>query len=130
MGFMMRALVSVIVNGLAIGVTAAVLPGIHITPFSISALLILGLVFGVINAIVRPVASLLALPFTILTLGLFQLVVNALLLLLGAAIVPNLHVDNFWWALLGGVVMGIVGAVLEGLFRSSAREERKLVSQR
>lgn len=112
-----RIIVGIIVNGLAIGITAAVLPGIHIQPFGIGALLLLGLVFGVINTLIRPVVSLLSLPITILTLGVFQLVLNALLLYLGSLFVSNLKIDNFWWALLGGIVMGIVGAILEWIFK-------------
>ncbi len=123
MGFITRIIVSIIVNGLAIGLTAAILPGIHIQPFGIGALLLLGLVFGIINAIIRPVVSLLSLPITILSLGLFQLVINALLLYLGSLFVSNLKIDNFWWALLGGIVMGIIGAILEGIFKRFTHEE-------
>lgn len=125
MRFIMRVLVSIIVNGLAIGLTAALLPGIHIQPFSFGALLLLGLVFGVINAIVRPVVTFLSLPITILSLGLFLLVINALLLYLGSLVVPNLRIDNFLWALLGGLVMGIIGAILEAIFRRFIPEEHK-----
>ena len=117
MRFLMRIVVSIVVNGLAIGLTAALLPGIHIQPFGIGALVLLGVVFGVINAIIRPVVSLLSLPITILSLGLFQLVINALLLYLGSLFVSNLRIDNFLWALLGGAVMGIIGAILEAIFR-------------
>ncbi|HEY7849390.1 MAG TPA: phage holin family protein, partial [Ktedonobacterales bacterium] len=109
----MRVIVSIVVNGLALGLTAALLPGIHIQPFTFGALLLLGLVFGIINAIIRPVVSLLSLPLTILTLGLFQLVINALLLYLGSLFVSNLRIDNFLWAVLGGIVMGIIGGILE-----------------
>lgn len=123
MGFITRIIVSIIVNGLAIGLTAAILPGIHIQPFGIGALLLLGLVFGIINAIIRPVVSLLSLPITILSLGLFQLVINALLLYFGSLFVSNLKIDNFWWALLGGIVMGIIGAILEGIFKRFMHEE-------
>jgi putative membrane protein len=121
----MRIIISIIVNGLAIGLTAAILPGIHIQPFDVTALLLLGLVFGVINAIIRPVVSFLSLPITFLTLGLFQLVINALLLYLGSLFVSNLKIDNFWWALLGGIVMGIVGAILEWVFKRFIPEEPK-----
>ena len=125
MRLIMRIIVSIVVNGLAIGFTAAILPGIHIVPFSFTALLLLGLVFGIINAIVRPVVSFLSLPLTILTLGLFQLVLNALLLYLGSLFVSNLKIDNFLWALLGGIVMGIVGAILEWIFKRFIPDEPK-----
>jgi putative membrane protein len=126
MQFITRIVVSIIVNGLAIGLTAAILPGIHIQPFGIGALLLLGLVFGVINAIIRPLVTILSLPITILSLGLFQLVINALLLYLGSLFVPNLKIDTFLWALLGGVVMGIIGAILEAIFRRIIPEEPKV----
>lgn len=125
MRLLMRIIIGIIVNGLAIGITAAVLPGIHIQPFSWGTLILLGLVFGVINALVRPVISFLSFPITILTLGLFQLVLNALMLYLGSLFVSNLKIDNFWWALLGGIVMGIVGAVLEWIFKRFIPEEPK-----
>ncbi|HZC08324.1 MAG TPA: phage holin family protein [Ktedonobacterales bacterium] len=125
MRFITRVVVSIIVNGLAIGLTAAILPGIHIEPFGIGALLLLGLVFGVINAIIRPVINLLSLPITILSLGLWQLVINALLLYLGSLFVSNLKIDNFLWALLGGIVMGIIGAILEAIFRRIIPEESR-----
>jgi putative membrane protein len=125
MRFITRIVVSIIVNGLAIGLTAWLLPGIHIQPFGIGTLLLLGLVFGVINAIIRPVISLLSLPITILSLGLWQLVINALLLYLGSLFVSNLKIDNFLWALLGGIVMGIIGAILEAIFRRIIPEESR-----
>ncbi len=124
MRLIMRIVVSIIVNGLAIGLTAAILPGIHIRPFDFEALLLLGLVFGIINAIIRPVVSLLSLPLTILSLGLFQLVINALLLYLGSLFVGNLQIDNFLWALLGGIVMGIIGGILESIFRRFIPEKQ------
>lgn len=123
MRLIIRIAVSILVNGLAIGLTAAILPGIKIVPFTFGALFLLGLVFGIINAIIRPVVSFLSLPITILTLGLFQLVINALLLYLGSLFVSSLQIDNFWWALLGGIVMGIVGAILEWIFKRFVPEE-------
>lgn len=125
MKLLARAIISVIVNGLAIGLTALLLPGIHIQPFSVTTLVLLGLVFGIINAVIRPIVNLLSLPITFLTLGLFHLVINALLLYLGSLVVTNLKIDNFWWALLGGIVMGILSAILEAIFRRFIPDEHK-----
>lgn len=69
----------------------------------------LGLLFGVVNAIVGPVLRLLSLPFVVLTLGLFLLVINAALLGLTAAISDRLTVDGFGTALIGGLVLALVG---------------------
>ncbi|HEX5571752.1 MAG TPA: phage holin family protein, partial [Ktedonobacterales bacterium] len=125
MKFLARVIVSIIVNGLAIGLTAALLPGIHIVPFSYTTLLLLGLVFGIINAIIRPVVNLLSLPITILSLGLWQLALNALMLYVGSLFVSELKIDGFWWAILGGIVMGIIGSILEAIFKRFIPEEPK-----
>jgi putative membrane protein len=125
MKFLTRLIISIIVNGIAIGLTAALLPGIHIVPFSYTTLLLLGIVFGVINAIIRPVVNLLSLPITILTLGLWQLVLNALMLYLGSLFISELKIDGFWWAILGGIVMGIIGSILEAIFKRFVPDESK-----
>lgn len=67
---------------------------------------------GLINAIIRPILILLTLPLNILTLGLFTLVINALLIMLAAAIVPGFTVQGFWWALLFGLVLAVINYVL------------------
>jgi putative membrane protein len=70
------------------------------------------LILGLINAFIRPVLILLTLPLNILTLGLFTLVINALLILLAAAIVPGFSVQGFWWALLFGLVLAVISYAL------------------
>ena len=90
---------------IALAVTVWILPGVEVT--SIPALLVGGLVLGLINATVRPVLVLLTLPITILTLGLFLLVINALLLRLAAALVPGFTVRSFGAAFLGALLLSI-----------------------
>ncbi len=117
----MRFLLWVIVNALALAVATWLLPGISLTADTqghrFLALLVVAVVFGLVNAIVRPVVMLLSLPFIILTLGLLILVINACLLLLTSWISQQLglgfHVDGFWTALLGGVVVAVATWVLE-----------------
>jgi putative membrane protein len=122
--FLVRLIVDILISAAAIGLTALVLPGVRIQPFTWGTLLLLGVVIGVIDGFVRPVVSLLSLPITILTLGLFQLVINALLLYLAAFIIPAFQIDNFLWALLGGVVLGIIHAILEGIFGRIGKESK------
>jgi len=111
MGFVTHLLV----NAVALGVASYLLPGIHITSWV--ALAVAALVLGFINAIVRPVLVLVTLPITILTLGLFYLVVNGIAFGLAAAIVPGFQIDSFGWAMLGALVTGIaswfVGTLIE-----------------
>ena len=99
-----------IISALAILITAYILPGVHVDGFV--AALILAVVLGAINMFLRPILVIFTLPITVLTLGLFVLVINALLVLLASYIVPGFTVASFWWALLFGIVLAIVGAVL------------------
>lgn len=109
----MKTLIHFIVSALAILITAYLLPGVHVS--GIFAALVLAVVLGIINAILRPILIFLTLPITILTLGLFVLVINGLLIMLATYIVPGFTVDNFWWALLFGIVLAVVNWVL-GMF--------------
>ena len=117
----MRFLLWVTVNALALAVATWLLPGITLTAGTsgqrLLSLLVVAVVFGLVNAIVRPVVMLLSLPFIILTLGLLVLVINACLLLLTSWLSQGLglgfHVDGFWTALLGGIVVAIATWVLE-----------------
>ena len=97
-----------IVSAIAIGVTAYLLPGVTVTPVGA---LVLVVVLAIINALIRPLISLIALPLTVLTLGLFSFVINALLILLAAHIVPGFQVAGFWSALLFAVILSLVNAV-------------------
>jgi len=113
----MRFLLQWLVSGLAIIITAYLLPGVTVAGFF--AALITALIVGLINAIVRPVLIVLTLPLNVLTLGLFTLVINALLIMLAAAIVPGFAVRGFWWALLFGIVLAIVNFALSPLLSST-----------
>lgn len=106
------------VTAVAVMVAAALIPGIHCkTPVD---LLTASLLLGIINAFVRPVLLLLSLPFIILTMGLFILIINALLLMFVSAIIPtSLTVEGFGSAFLGAIVISIVSVVLSSLFRGS-----------
>lgn len=109
----MKTLIHFIVSALAIIITAYLLPGVHVS--GILAALVLAVVLGIINAILRPILVFLTLPLTILSLGLFVLVINGLLIMLASYIVPGFTVDNFWWAILFGIVLAIVSYFL-GIF--------------
>ncbi|MDX3637993.1 phage holin family protein [Streptomyces sp. MB09-02B] len=117
---MMNFLVKTIANAGALAVAVWLVDKITLTGDStgkeVGTLLLVALVFGLVNAVVKPLVRLLTLPLFILTLGLFTLVVNALMLLLTSwlADVFNLsfHVDGFWTAVLGGLIISIVSWAL------------------
>ncbi len=103
---MARFLVQWLSTAIALWVADWILAGIHFS--STTALLVAAIVLGFINATVRPVMTILTLPITIVTLGLFYLVVNGVAFLLAAALVPGFTVDGFWWSVLGALVVGVV----------------------
>jgi putative membrane protein len=118
-----RFLVWVLVNALALAAATWLLSGITLTAQTEGArvvtLVLVALVFGVVNAVVRPVVKVLSLPFIILTLGLLIFVINALMLLLTSWLSRQLglgfHVDTFWTAVLGGLVVMVATWILEAL---------------
>ena len=93
------------------------IPGLHCD--TAGALLGAALLLGIINALVRPVLLLLSLPFIIVTMGFFILVVNALLILFVSKVIPGFHVAGFWTALFAGIVIGIISWILSSFFRGS-----------
>ena len=107
----MKIIINWVVSALAIIVTAYVLPGVHVNGFL--AALVLAVVLGAINLILRPILVILTLPISIMTLGSFVLIINALLIMLAAHIVPGFYVDSFWWALLFGIVLALVNWILQ-----------------
>ncbi len=113
-GTIKRFLQSWAINTLAVLVAAFLLPGISYGD-DWKNLLLASLLLGVLNSVVRPLLMLLALPLLIVTLGLFMLVINALLLLLVGEIVSGFDVESFWWAVLGSVIISIISLVLNAL---------------
>lgn len=102
----MNLIVRWLLNALALALTAWIVPGITVA--GAVALIVAALVIGLLNALVKPILVMLTLPITILTLGLFLLVLNALLFWLAAAVVPGFVVSGFLSALLGAIVMAIL----------------------
>ncbi|MEQ9441053.1 MAG: phage holin family protein [Cyclobacteriaceae bacterium] len=103
-------LVSLLVNAVAVFLAAYILRGVTVNNFW-TALVTAGLL-GIVNAVIKPILVILTIPITILTLGLFILVINALLLMLVDAILPGLKIKNFGWALVFGVVLSLINTLL------------------
>ncbi len=107
-----------VVSFLAILVAAYLVPGV--THDSLISLALLAIVLGVINVFFKPIIHLLTLPINIVTLGVFSLVVNALLIMLAAMIVPGFHVNGFWAAFFFSIVVSLVTAFFGMMTRQSA----------
>ena len=117
-GFLLRAAIS----ALGLWVASLLLPGISFE--SPSKLAIAALLLGVINAIVRPIAFILTLPLTLVTLGLFLFVLNAAMVGLVARLVPGFTISGFWTAMGAAVIVWIVSWLASGLIGSKGRLER------
>lgn len=102
----MNLITRLAISTLVIFAMAYVLPGVNVDGWT--AALIVALVLGIVNTFIKPILVILTLPITIITLGLFTLVIQALMVLLVEVIVPGFEVDGFLWALVFGVVLAVV----------------------
>lgn len=102
-----------ILNAIALLIVAYLLPGINVASFG--AALIAALVLGLLNTLVKPVLVLLTLPITVVTLGLFLLVLNALVFWFAGSILKGFQVAGFWWALAGAIVYSLISGLLSRL---------------
>ena len=123
-GFLVRLLVS----ALSLWLADAILPGMAL--HGLGTIILAAFLLGLVNAVVRPLAIVLTLPFTILTLGLFLFVVNAAMLALVAWLLPGFTLGGFWWALLGSLVISIVGTVLSWMIGPHGKPEMLVVRRR
>lgn len=108
MSFIIRLLISTV----AVIVASYILPGVAVDSFTTAILA--ALIISLLNVLVKPILIILTIPFTILTLGLFLLVINAIIILLASSIIPGFAVDGFWYALLFSIVLSIVNSLLSG----------------
>lgn len=122
----MRFLVRLVITAIALWVAIEVVPGISYTGAPM-ALLLVAVVFGLVNAVLKPILTILTCPLIFLTLGLFTLVINAVLLRatawLSQELGLGLSVDGFWPAFWGGLIIGISSTVLTAM--SSPERERE-----
>ena len=102
-----------ILNAVALLVVAYILPGITVASFG--SALIAALVLGLLNTLVKPLLIVLTLPITIVTLGLFLLVLNALVFWFAGSILKGFQVEGFRWAVIGAIVYSLVSGLLSGL---------------
>jgi putative membrane protein len=106
-----------LVTTVAVAVAVQLVPGIHSAGWA--SLLCMALVLGIINAIIRPVLLLLSLPFILVTLGFFILVVNALLFWLAGELVPGFRVDGFWNAFFGSIIVSLTNWAMSSVIRGN-----------
>ena len=117
-GFLIRLLIT----ALGLWVADRLLPGIVIT--GTGSLIVSALLLGLVNAVIRPVILIFTLPLTVLTLGLFVLVVNGISLGIAAWLVPGFHIAGLWSATLGAIIVGLTGWAASAFVGGSGKIER------
>jgi putative membrane protein len=114
----MKLILKLVLTAVAVIILAYVLPGVSVTGFL--AALIVAIVLGVLRLIVKPILVILTLPVTIITLGLFLLVINAVIILIADEFISGFSVSNFWWALLFSILLSF----LQSIFHSFVEEKK------
>lgn len=112
---MIKLIANWFINALALYIVSIILDGIYIKDFitALAAVIIIGLV----NALIKPILVILTIPITLLSLGLFTFILNALMLILASSITPGFEVRGFWTAIVGSILLSIVSTVLHSLVR-------------
>ena len=109
----MNGILRFLLSGLAVVLAAYLLPGVHVEHYGYA--LLVALVLTIVNWIVKPILIVLTIPITVLTLGLFLLVINALMILLVDSLVPGFSVDGFWWALAFSLILSLFNSLFSDI---------------
>jgi putative membrane protein len=110
----MNLIIRLLVTAIVAFLLTKVLPGVHFESFSTA--IIFAIVLGLLNLIVKPILSLLGLPLTIITLGLFALVINALIILLADYFIDSMVVNGFWWAFIFSIALSLITSLANSMF--------------
>jgi putative membrane protein len=107
-----RFIIHLLVIAVALWVASYILPGVSVGSWQ--TLAIAALILGFVNAVIRPILTILTLPITVITLGLFYLLVNGFSFYLASKLVPGFQVAGFWWAVLGALVVSVISSFIGG----------------
>ncbi len=120
-----------LIRWLTITVAVLILPklfsGVRVD--DVGSALLAAAILGILNALVRPLLILLTLPLTLVTLGFFVLVINALLFMFVGSIVPGFHVDSFWWAFIASIVVSLISWIVSNMVTGGPGERTVIVSR-
>ena len=110
----MKFLLRLLISGIIAYVLSKILSGVHIA--DLGTAIIFALVLACLNAVIKPILVFLTFPITIVTLGLFLFVINALIILLAAKLMDGIRIDGFWWALLFSIILSIFSSAMNTAF--------------
>jgi putative membrane protein len=109
----MNLLLRILITGGLVLLIAHFMPGVHVASFTTA--LIVAVVLGLLNIFIKPILVILTLPVTIVTLGLFLLVINAVIIILCTNIVGGFSVDSFWTALIFSIILSLLQSIMNGI---------------
>lgn len=115
----MNFFLKLILSAVAVILVSYLLPGVYVDDFFTA--LILALVLALLNGLVKPILIVFTIPLTFVTLGLFLLVINAIIILMADSLVSGFQVEGFWWALLFSILLSITNSLLTDLSQSKER---------
>ena len=116
----MNVIIRFLLNGLAVFLAAYILPEVDVDGYGTA--LLVALILAIANVIVKPILVVLTIPITIVTLGLFLLVINALIILMVDYLISDFYVGGFWWALLFSLIMSIFNSLFDDLSKDKRSE--------
>lgn len=111
----MKLILRILLSALAVVILAKILPGIGVDSYTTA--IIVAIVLSLLNFIVKPILVILTLPITILTLGLFLLIINAIIILLADNLISGFEVTNIWWALLFSLLLSFLQSILYSILK-------------
>ncbi len=124
----MRYIIKLIILTFAVYITGYLFRGVvHIDSFGTSILI--ALVLSLLNTFLKPILVFFTIPFTVVTFGLFMLVINAAILIIASKIVPGFTIDGFWWALFFSMILSIINSVLEIPFKQQIKPKQNFQNQ-
>ncbi len=110
----MNLIIRLLVTAIVAYLLTMILSGVHFSGFG--GAIIFSIVLGILNLIVKPVLKLFGLPLTIITLGLFALVINAIIILIADYFIDSMVVDGFWWALIFSILLSVITSIANSIF--------------
>lgn len=118
----MNFLIRLLISGAIAYLLSKILSGVHINNFGTAVLFALVLAF--LNAIVKPILVILTLPVTVITIGLFLFVINAIIIILADKLMDGIKIDGFWWALLFSIILSIFSSAVQKATESKEKTVR------
>ncbi|SHG82370.1 phage holin family protein [Flagellimonas flava] len=116
----MKLILRLLLNALAVVILSYVLPGVGVD--SMTTAILVAIVLSILNFLVKPILIILTLPITILTLGLFLLIINALIILIAAHFIPGFEVSTIWWALIFSLLLSFLQSILHSILKEDKKK--------